>query len=157
MWLFIIVQTMQCKVALHRYPDNAKQRGSSSLYRQCNAMWFFTAVQTMLYRQHTAMWLFIAVQTTQCNVALHCCTDNTMQCGSSFAVQTTQCNVALNCYTNNTMQCGSSLLYRQRNAMWLFIAVQTMQCNVALHRCTCLLYTSPSPRDRHRSRMPSSA
>ena len=23
--------------------------------------------------------------------------------------------------------------------------------------CTCLLYTSPSPRDRHASRMPSSA
>ena len=25
------------------------------------------------------------------------------------------------------------------------------------HSCTCLLYTSPSPRDRTRSRMPSSA
>ena len=28
---------------------------------------------------------------------------------------------------------------------------------VMLHGCTCLLYTSPSPRDRTRSRMPSSA
>ena len=27
----------------------------------------------------------------------------------------------------------------------------------APHSCTCLLYTSPSPRDRTRSRMPSSA
>ena len=26
-----------------------------------------------------------------------------------------------------------------------------------LHRGTCLLYTSPSPRDRQKSRMPSSA
>ena len=26
-----------------------------------------------------------------------------------------------------------------------------------LHTCVCLLYTSPSPRDRTRSRMPSSA
>ena len=25
------------------------------------------------------------------------------------------------------------------------------------HKIGCLLYTSPSPRDRHRSRMPSSA
>ena len=25
------------------------------------------------------------------------------------------------------------------------------------HRCTCLLYTSPSPRDKRQSRMPSSA
>ena len=25
------------------------------------------------------------------------------------------------------------------------------------YRCTCLLYTSPSPRDRQKSRMPSSA
>ena len=29
------------------------------------------------------------------------------------------------------------------------------RCGV--HRSTCLLYTSPSPRDRTRSRMPSSA
>ena len=28
---------------------------------------------------------------------------------------------------------------------------------VSLHLNTCLLYTSPSPRDRTRSRMPSSA
>ena len=28
---------------------------------------------------------------------------------------------------------------------------------VEAFRCTCLLYTSPSPRDRTRSRMPSSA
>ena len=29
--------------------------------------------------------------------------------------------------------------------------------NESLRLCTCLLYTSPSPRDRTRSRMPSSA
>ena len=27
----------------------------------------------------------------------------------------------------------------------------------AIRKCSCLLYTSPSPRDRTRSRMPSSA
>ena len=34
----------------------------------------------------------------------------------------------------------------------------TVQLNGApIKSCTCLLYTSPSPRDRTRSRMPSSA
>ena len=28
---------------------------------------------------------------------------------------------------------------------------------MAIHRITCLLYTSPSPRDKRQSRMPSSA
>ena len=42
--LFIAVQTTQCNVALHRCIDNAMQRGSSSLYRQHNAMWLFIAV-----------------------------------------------------------------------------------------------------------------
>ena len=35
--------------------------------------------------------------------------------------------------------------------------VVTAQPLDVAHRCTCLLYTSPSPRDRTRSRMPSSA
>ena len=35
------------------------------------------------------------------------------------------------------------------------IVMQRMQG--AVHALTCLLYTSPSPRDRTRSRMPSSA
>ena len=30
-------------------------------------------------------------------------------------------------------------------------------CHLTSSRCRCLLYTSPSPRDRTRSRMPSSA
>ena len=30
-------------------------------------------------------------------------------------------------------------------------------CNLAIKESGCLLYTSPSPRDRTRSRMPSSA
>ena len=33
-----------------------------------------------------------------------------------------------------------------------------VRVRVCMHACVrCLLYTSPSPRDRHRSRMPSSA
>ena len=39
-----------------------------------------------------------------------------------------------------------------------FIAVNTDAQDLKLSKCkTCLLYTSPSPRDRTRSRMPSSA
>ena len=30
-------------------------------------------------------------------------------------------------------------------------------CTIMKYECTCLLYTSPSPRDRQKSRMPSSA
>ena len=134
--LFIAIQTTQCNVALHHCTDNTMQCGSSSLYRQ-----------------HNAMWLFIAVQTTQCNVALHHCTDNTMQCGSSslyrqhnamwpfIAVQTTQCNVALHRCTDNTMQCGSSSLHRHHTAMWLFITVQTTQCiQPSMHNNTFFWY-----------------
>ena len=34
---------------------------------------------------------------------------------------------------------------------------RVVDCGGLENRCTCLLYTSPSPRDRTRSRMPSSA
>ena len=36
-------------------------------------------------------------------------------------------------------------------------ALAVARKNAETHACTCLLYTSPSPRDRTRSRMPSSA
>ena len=32
-----------------------------------------------------------------------------------------------------------------------------LRYNACVHACSCLLYTSPSPRDRQKSRMPSSA
>ena len=35
--------------------------------------------------------------------------------------------------------------------------VRTLGAEVAVHAYPCLLYTSPSPRDRQKSRMPSSA
>ena len=105
----------------------------------------------------SVMWLFIAVQTTQCNVALHHSTDNTMQSGSSsqyrqhhkmwlfVTVQATQRNVALHRHTNNTMQCacGSSSLCRQHTAMWPFIVVQTTQCNVSIHQCPTTHFRGP--------------
>ena len=37
------------------------------------------------------------------------------------------------------------------------ISVQATNRGTAVHSIICLLYTSPSPRDRTRSRMPSSA
>ena len=53
---------------------------------------------------------------------------------------------------------GSETQARPRDGWWRSIALKTigpMQTDV-LH-CPCLLYTSPSPRDRSVSRMPSSA
>ena len=35
--------------------------------------------------------------------------------------------------------------------------VKTNEINTSEHNIACLLYTSPSPRDRQKSRMPSSA
>ena len=49
------------------------------------------------------------------------------------------------CYWRPTSLCQTQLL--------LLSCVTACIC----HACTCLLYTSPSPRDRTRSRMPSSA
>ena len=39
----------------------------------------------------------------------------------------------------------------------LSVAVNSRLQHVCVGRSTCLLYTSPSPRDRQKSRMPSSA
>ena len=56
----------------------------------------------------------------------------------------------------------------ERESLWLFIEEMQEQeravyrvlqdeLNEAIVRSICLLYTSPSPRDRQKSRMPSSA
>ena len=42
---------------------------------------------------------------------------------------------------------------RQMRGLW----IQRINAGARLNGLTCLLYTSPSPRDRTRSRMPSSA
>ena len=58
-------------------------------------------------------------------------------------------------------QSGFSVNLIDVNAAQLEKALQTIAKNldrqVAKGTLTCLLYTSPSPRDRTRSRMPSSA
>ena len=49
---------------------------------------------------------------------------------------------------------------RERVALWAQNPSERMEVRVdgtVQHRYNCLLYTSPSPRDRTRSRMPSSA
>ena len=46
---------------------------------------------------------------------------------------------------------GLSLFYGDKQALF------DVSMNIPKQRVTCLLYTSPSPRDRTRSRMPSSA
>ena len=53
-----------------------------------------------------------------------------------------------------------SLIYGTLLAMpWALKSRKHIQINLVINRLskTCLLYTSPSPRDRTRSRMPSSA
>ena len=55
-------------------------------------------------------------------------------------------------------EAGSQLLLRDGDALWQTQSTGLLQRQLAvLQACTCLLYTSPSPRDRTRSRMPSSA
>ena len=49
---------------------------------------------------------------------------------------------------------GDTLIHNWRKA---FEADGTLQAEVTQSPSVCLLYTSPSPRDRTRSRMPSSA
>ena len=49
---------------------------------------------------------------------------------------------------------------KQINGVWKIQSLKQHSENVAEYcarACHCLLYTSPSPRDRTRSRMPSSA
>ena len=53
--------------------------------------------------------------------------------------------------------------YSKKVGMWLFLASDSLTFGALLFAFsynriyTCLLYTSPSPRDRQKSRMPSSA
>ena len=52
---------------------------------------------------------------------------------------------------------GEDLGIPERELYELELAVDEACTNVIEHGYNCLLYTSPSPRDRTRSRMPSSA
>ena len=49
---------------------------------------------------------------------------------------------------------GATGLLIRRNPLVMFMCVELMLNGVNI---SCLLYTSPSPRDRQKSRMPSSA
>ena len=53
--------------------------------------------------------------------------------------------------------CGEDLEIVHSLAKWKRMALKTYGFSVHEGLYTCLLYTSPSPRDRTRSRMPSSA
>ena len=52
---------------------------------------------------------------------------------------------------------GAALARRLAAQGYRVAAVARREAELAALRDTCLLYTSPSPRDRTRSRMPSSA
>ena len=47
--------------------------------------------------------------------------------------------------------------HKTRNGVFTIIALATFSISAGLIIYICLLYTSPSPRDRQKSRMPSSA
>ena len=78
----------------------------------------------------------------------------------SFAIQLLKAwgaSVTTTCSTDNiefVRQLGADVIvsYRQEN----FVEILRHDYDVVLDT-TCLLYTSPSPRDRQKSRMPSSA
>ena len=57
---------------------------------------------------------------------------------------------------NGNLQ-GMSRLVEGMNIDDVIARVQGIHCGMKPTSCPCLLYTSPSPRDRTRSRMPSSA
>ena len=65
-------------------------------------------------------------------------------------------------FCNKTIEPGTGKLYAKKDGTVFYFCSAKCENNVALGRVTrrikcCLLYTSPSPRDRTRSRMPSSA
>ena len=52
---------------------------------------------------------------------------------------------------------STSLLYAMHGAVMFYVAWQFDRCQLLVPLLGCLLYTSPSPRDKRQSRMPSSA
>ena len=69
-----------------------------------------------------------------------------MEAGAHFGHQTRRWNPKMSRY-----------IYCARNGVHIIDLVQTAVCMNNAYKWTCLLYTSPSPRDMRRSRMPSSA
>ena len=55
------------------------------------------------------------------------------------------------------MATGSAVAWNMPNRLNFLTIVPMFHCNGWCYPWTCLLYTSPSPRDRQKSRMPSSA
>ena len=64
------------------------------------------------------------------------------------------CGAKLQEGTKFCMNCGMAIGENKSNETKL-VPAKCTNCNAPLE--VCLLYTSPSPRDRTRSRMPSSA
>ena len=74
-----------------------------------------------------------------------------------MAKQNVNIGVSANDGTGDTLRDGAIKLNNVINELYDYLGDQTnLQISVG-SPSTCLLYTSPSPRDRTRSRMPSSA
>ena len=79
--------------------------------------------------------------------------DRSMSKFSNFAVSFTIISILSGCLTLY----GYGLAHGGPPVMlwgWLFVGVMVIFAGLSM---ACLLYTSPSPRDRQKSRMPSSA
>ena len=62
-----------------------------------------------------------------------------------------------NMLIGNLLNMPFSLFGNPNKKRLMGLALYTSSASAGCNYCTCLLYTSPSPRDRTRSRMPSSA
>ena len=71
-----------------------------------------------------------------------------------IAIRLTFRFVGIVCVTSGPVSCAVDWVYPQLNVRQL--GLSTIKC-ATLRVRSCLLYTSPSPRDRQKSRMPSSA
>ena len=75
----------------------------------------------------------------------------------ALETSSTMCSVAL-VENNEVLNCVEELCYREHNEKLPgFIKNTLKNSNKTMNDIDCLLYTSPSPRDRQKSRMPSSA
>ena len=61
------------------------------------------------------------------------------------------------CRASDVLAHGTGYCYAKSHLLAALLRVNGIPAGLCYQRLTCLLYTSPSPRDKRQSRMPSSA